>query len=273
MEPTRDQLQAEILEILYNKSLQKPIWVSSSEVYWNITNLKVSERSVKEVLDWLVKNDLVLHQADKYQIDKREFLDMTKRKKVEEDMISEMPTPTAEAITNPHIRSSADTSIIGVHERATAQASQSSYSLSFIVILLSFVLSGIVLGLLVFNSFSESQDKVLDDGADSFAVMVDSVDVHPLSVPSVSYIRDSYALNKNFKNINGSFVEQQKINGTLSEAIKNDRRSMDAIRNVIISQHNEILKLRRDRNIFLWILGISLFLLTGTLIFRYRKKD
>ena len=80
MEPTRDQLQAEVLEILYQKSLNRPTWVSCPEVYWNIQNTKVSERSVKEVLDWLVKNDLVLHQADKYQIDKREFLDMSRRK-------------------------------------------------------------------------------------------------------------------------------------------------------------------------------------------------
>ncbi len=49
MEPTREQLQAEILEILYQKCLQKPIWVSCAEIFWSISNLKVSERSVK---DW-----------------------------------------------------------------------------------------------------------------------------------------------------------------------------------------------------------------------------
>ena len=52
MEPTREQLQAEILEILYQKCLQKPIWVSCAEIFWSISNLKVSERSVKDVLDW-----------------------------------------------------------------------------------------------------------------------------------------------------------------------------------------------------------------------------
>lgn len=74
MEPTREQLQAEILEILYQKCLQKPIWVSCAEIFWSISNLKVSERSVKDVLDWLVKNDLVIYQADKYQVAKREFM-------------------------------------------------------------------------------------------------------------------------------------------------------------------------------------------------------
>lgn len=83
MEPTKEQLQAEILEILYQKCLQKPIWVSCTEVFWSISNLKVTERSVKEVLDWLVKNDLVIYQADKYQISKREFVDISKRKALE----------------------------------------------------------------------------------------------------------------------------------------------------------------------------------------------
>ena len=78
MEPTREQLQAEILEILYQKCLQKPIWVSCAEIFWSISNLKVSERSVKDVLDWLVKNDLVIYQADKYQIAKREFMDISR---------------------------------------------------------------------------------------------------------------------------------------------------------------------------------------------------
>lgn len=268
MEPTRDQLQEEVLEILYQKSLQKPIWVSCSEIYWNITNLKVSERSVKEVLDWLVKNDLVLHQADKYQIDKREFLDMNKRKKAEKAMVSETSSPVMSTDFQPSAKSA-----LGTQDGGVAHPSQSSHSLSFIGILLSFVLSGIVLGLLVFNGFLEPQDKNLLNGADSIAVMSDSIAVSELVTPSVSYIRDSYAINKNFKNINGCFAEQQKINITLVDAIKNNRRTIEDLRNIIISQHNAISKLRRDRNIFLWIIGIGLFLLNGTLIFRYRKKD
>lgn len=91
MEPTREQLQAEILEILYQKCLQKPIWVSCAEIFWSISNLKVSERSVKDVLDWLVKNDLVIYQADKYQIAKREFMDISRRKALEKKRPKKMP--------------------------------------------------------------------------------------------------------------------------------------------------------------------------------------
>lgn len=55
MEQTKEQLQKEIMEILYTKSLVKPVWITCSEVYWNIQNIKVTERSVREALDWLVK--------------------------------------------------------------------------------------------------------------------------------------------------------------------------------------------------------------------------
>ena len=78
MEQTKEQLQKEIMEILYAKSLVKPVWITCSEVYWNIQNIKVTERSVREALDWLVKNEVVLYQGDKYQINKREFIEMSK---------------------------------------------------------------------------------------------------------------------------------------------------------------------------------------------------
>ena len=93
MEQTKEQLQKEIMEILYTKSLVKPIWITSSEVYWNIQNIKVTERSVREALDWLVKNEVVLYQGDKYQINKREFIEMSKRKAMEEKEMNENTRP------------------------------------------------------------------------------------------------------------------------------------------------------------------------------------
>ena len=81
MESTKESLQEEILEILYQKNLQTPTWTTCSGIAWLVKDIKVTERSVREVLDWLVKNDLVLCQADKYQISKREFIEMSKRKK------------------------------------------------------------------------------------------------------------------------------------------------------------------------------------------------
>ena len=96
MEQTKEQLQKEIMEILYAKSLVKPVWVNCSEVYWNIQNIKVTELSVREALDWLVKNEVVLYQGDKYQINKREFIEMSKRKAMEEKEMSQETGPQPE---------------------------------------------------------------------------------------------------------------------------------------------------------------------------------
>ena len=47
----------------------------------------------KDVLDWLVKNDLVIYQADKYQIAKREFMDISRRKALEKkETLQNLPT-------------------------------------------------------------------------------------------------------------------------------------------------------------------------------------
>ena len=64
--------------------------------------LKVSERSVKDVLDWLVKNDLVIYQADKYQIAKREFMDISRRKALEKKRPKKMPKSGLWSMEHPY---------------------------------------------------------------------------------------------------------------------------------------------------------------------------
>ena len=49
----------------------------------------IRDSSVREALDWLVKNEVVLYQGDKYQINKREFIEMSKRKAMEEKEMNE----------------------------------------------------------------------------------------------------------------------------------------------------------------------------------------
>ena len=154
MEPTREQLQTEILEILYQKSLQKPIWVSCTEVFWSIDNLKVSERSVKEILDWLVKNDLVIYQADKYQISKREFVDISRRKaleKKETEEDAEVREPDYGTITPQHPTRNHPWSELE-HPQPIAK---SSNIMSAVIALIAFLLSGTLVGILLFNSLHQ----------------------------------------------------------------------------------------------------------------------
>ena len=164
MEPTREQLQAEILEILYQKCLQKPIWVSCAEIFWSISNLKVSERSVKDVLDWLVKNDLVIYQADKYQIAKREFMDISRRKALEKKETEE----------NAEVRTVEYGTSIPPHtmnhhpwlEREYQQpVAKSSNTMFAIIALIAFLISGTLVGILLSEAKIKSDTSIKEEAA------------------------------------------------------------------------------------------------------------
>lgn len=82
-------LEATILDILYQKCLDRPLWVSESEVYWLIPHLSVTEREVREVLDQLVFHRRVLKQVGKYQISKAEFQSIKERIECQATQMSE----------------------------------------------------------------------------------------------------------------------------------------------------------------------------------------
>lgn len=68
------ELEQAVLEVLYKKCLDRPLWVSESEVFWNISDVRVTEREVREVLEQLVYHRRIVKQVGKYQISKAEFL-------------------------------------------------------------------------------------------------------------------------------------------------------------------------------------------------------
>jgi len=68
------ELEQAVLEVLYKKCLDRPLWVSESEVFWSISDVRVTEREVREVLEQLVYHRRIVKQVGKYQISKAEFL-------------------------------------------------------------------------------------------------------------------------------------------------------------------------------------------------------
>ncbi len=76
---TENHLREEILNILYAKNLNKPIWISVEEVFWTIDDFSVSEEQIKKTLKWLVERDKVISQSGKYQISQEEFLERSKK--------------------------------------------------------------------------------------------------------------------------------------------------------------------------------------------------
>lgn len=267
MEPTREQLQAEILEILYQKCLQKPIWVSCAEIFWSISNLKVSERSVKDVLDWLVKNDLVLYQADKYQIAKREFMDISRRKALEKKETEEnadVQTVDYGASIPPHTMSH--------HpwlEREYRQPVAKSSNIMFAIIaLIAFLISGTLIGILLFNSFATERRNSVE-----LTYLPDSIQIQPLQVGTPGYIRDAYTTNRNFKSIQTSLETQQRINAELMDICKVQQSQINILATYAKQQAADIEHLEKERKIYTWMIALALLVLSSLLICRYGRKN
>ncbi len=90
-------LETAVLDILYQKCLERPLWVTESEVFWSIPNTSITEREVREMLEQLVYHRRILKQVGKYQISKTEFLSIKERlegvnERREEEQVTVMET-------------------------------------------------------------------------------------------------------------------------------------------------------------------------------------
>ncbi len=63
-----------VLEIMYFSNVEKPIAVSANDILWKIDNPEITERHLKEVLDWLVHKKEVTVYLGKYTLDRYAYL-------------------------------------------------------------------------------------------------------------------------------------------------------------------------------------------------------
>ena len=263
MEQTKEQLQKEIMEILYAKSLVKPVWITCSEVYWNIQNIKVTERSVREALDWLVKNEVVLYQGDKYQINKREFIEMSKRKAMEEKEMNEntrpQPAKTEMDENRTEIRDTRTETTITVRK---------NYLFYVIIALIAFLLSGILIGILCFNHYAQKEDIT-----PPIIERQDSLSIQEMKISVMGYIKDEYTINRNFNNLTQSLKRQQEINQELLNLIRSQQEQISALVEYNRYQTQIIEQNQRENHIYLWIIGIAILIASSLLIAWYGKRN
>ena len=84
-----------ILKIMYNANREKPVGLTAGDVLWKIDNPEITERYVREVLDWLVREKRIQLYLDKYSLDRYEFLDQkAKYQEEEKDEVIETKNET-----------------------------------------------------------------------------------------------------------------------------------------------------------------------------------
>lgn len=79
MRITKSTLEEAILAVLYAKSLEHPLWINASEVYWSLPFAEVSEREVTTMLTELVEEQRVKLYLGKYQLSKEEQIRLKER--------------------------------------------------------------------------------------------------------------------------------------------------------------------------------------------------
>lgn len=79
MRITKRTLEEAVLAVLYAKSLEHPLWINASEVYWSLPFAEVSEREVTDMLTELVEEQRVKLYLGKYQLSKEEQIRLKER--------------------------------------------------------------------------------------------------------------------------------------------------------------------------------------------------
>ena len=79
MRITKITLEEAVLAVLYAKSLEHPLWINASEVYWSLPFAEVSEREVTTMLTELVEEQRVKLYLGKYQLSKEEQIRLKER--------------------------------------------------------------------------------------------------------------------------------------------------------------------------------------------------
>lgn len=264
MEQTKEQLQEEVLDILYNKSLVKPVWVTCSEVYWNTKNIKVTERSVREALDWLVKNEVVLYQGDKYQISKREFLEISKRKEMEKKEVEEQEIPQPKANPAPVSIQPEDDSFKKAPHRS---------NLFFVIIaLIAFLLSGILVGILIFNHYAKDQND-MPATQQQTVLEPDSINLSAIQVRTMGYIKDEYTVNRNFKNLSRSLSEQKGINGEILDLIRTQQEQINSLVKYNEQHAHSLEQYQKKMYIYLWIISVAVLVGSSLLVAWYGRRN
>ena len=76
---TKRTLEEAVLAVLYAKSIEHPLWINASEVYWSLPFAEVSEREVTTMLTELVEEQRVKLYLGKYQLSKEEQIRLKER--------------------------------------------------------------------------------------------------------------------------------------------------------------------------------------------------
>ena len=251
-----NELEERVLEILYQKSISSPLWITESEIYWSIPDMNVTERDVREALDRLVYQRRVMKKVGKYQIEKVEFL------AIKERLDSPVSLGLSESVgQNNNVEKESG-------EKPCSRPSVREWNVQGLVSLLvclSCIIFGFLLCLLLMN---HKQDQPF-----SFPEL--QLPQNQLQVSDRSVFLSSKKENqtKNLRKIETEFTEQQKVNRLLNLQADSVRMSVERLR-AYVSNNKQNARLQEERDLILTVslllVGLLVILVIALLV---RKKE
>lgn len=253
-----NELEERVLEILYQKSISSPLWITESEIYWSIPDMNVTERDVREALDRLVYQRRVMKKVGKYQIEKVEFL------AIKERLDSPVSLGLSESVgQNNNVEKESG-------EKPCSRPSVREWNVQGLVSLLvclSCIIFGFFLCLLLMN---HKQDQPF-----SFPEL--QLPQNQLQVSDRSVFLSSKKENqtKNLRKIETEFTEQQKVNRLLNLQADSVRMSVERLRAYVSETNNkQNARLQEERDLILTVslllVGLLVILVIALLV---RKKE
>lgn len=250
-----NELEERVLDILYQKSMSSPLWVTDSEIYWSIPDINVTERDVREALERLVYQRRVMKKVGKYQIEKVEFLAIKERLDSLSPVLSE-----SVGQNNNMEREGGKTPCSSVRK-------WNGQGLVNLLVCLSCVIFGFLLCLLLMNHKQEQPF--------SFPELQLPQNQLQVSDRSVFLSSKKENQNKNLRKIETEFTEQQKINRLLNLQADSMKMSVERLRTYVSetnNKHNARLQEERDLilTVSLLLAGLLIILVIALLV---RKKE
>lgn len=216
-----------VLKIMFNENIEKAAQMTPKDVLWRIDNPEISERQVREVLDWLVLHKKAELYLGKYSIDRIEFLEQKEHYKA--SLASKKINPKASSIKGKTINKQEGTYYI-----APPILKKNKFTLFFLSI-----------GILAFGYFTFSIAS-LNYNLEPVQTLLAPQNT---TIDSLQYQRRLYTsrdedYSENAKNaISNSFAIQNAINATYINEINKLQATLDSVSN---SHKNELTYLQQE---------------------------
>lgn len=191
-------------------------------------------------------------------------MEISKRKEMEKKEVEEQEIPQPKANPAPVSIQPEDDSFKKAPHRS---------NLFFVIIaLIAFLLSGILVGILIFNHYAKDQND-MPATQQQTVLEPDSINLSAIQVRTMGYIKDEYTVNRNFKNLSRSLSEQKGINEEILDLIRTQQEQINSLVKYNEQHAHSLEQYQKKMYIYLWIISVAVLVGSSLLVAWYGRRN